>query len=137
MEIVSFFNEGLPVLIDMEHEKRENLCLNFPEVAEVATGILSSEFSVKPYEIEVVPENLAQQCVLGAIEVDKFHLFEFGHKDIKTYAALCGRDWFYLRENGDKKELCVIQGETVEYKDFPPFEKIEELIELLPWWWKE
>ena len=137
MEVVSFLNEGLPVLIEMEHEKRENLCLNFPEVAEVATGLMSSEFSVKPYEIEVVPENLAQQCVLGAIEVDKFYLYKFRYKNIVTYAALCGRDWFYLRENGDKKELCVIQGETVEYKDFPPIEKIEELIGLLPWWWKE
>ena len=76
MEVVSFLNEGLPVLIGMEHEKRENLCLNFPEVAEVATGLMSSEFSVKPYEIEVVPENLAQQCVLGAIEVDKFHFLD-------------------------------------------------------------
>ena len=128
---------GMPLLIRSEYENRENICLNFPEVAEVATNISAKEFSVLPYEIEVEAEDLAEECIIGALDMHVFHLFEFGYKDLKTYAAFCGRDWFYLRDNNGKKELCVFDGDKAFYKEFPQFEKLEELIGLLPWWWKE
>ena len=136
MDVVTFMNEGMPALLGMEYEKRENMCLNFPEVAEVATGFMSKEFSVKPYEIEVEAEDLAEECLIGALEMEVFHFFEFGYKDMKTYAAICGRDWFYLRDNNGKKELYKLEENISSYEEFPQFEKVEELIGLLPWWWK-
>ena len=134
MDVNNFLNAKYPLLLRDFPDKREMLCLNFPEVMESLSELPSWDFKVKPYMLEVSPENEGEFYFSKLLKVDTpFKVYEFSYQDKNFWAVLQGDEWFFLREKNGFKEIW----ENEAYKSFPEFLDIYELISLLPWKWKE
>lgn len=134
MDVSNFLNAKYPLLLKELPEKRELLCLNFPEMMEAVSDLPSWDFKVNPYVIEVSPENEGEFYFLRMLKMDTpIKAFTFSYQDKKFWAVLHDEEWFFLRGKDGFKEIW----NDGEYKSFPEFVDIIELISLLPWKWKE
>ena len=134
MDVSNFLNVNYPLLLKELPEKRELMCLNFPEMMEAVSELPSWDFKVNPYEIEVSPENEGEFYLSRILKIDTpFKAFEFSYQGKNFWAVLHDDEWFFLREKDGFKEIW----NDGEYQSFPEFADVIELISLLPWKWKE